>query len=351
MSIRRQFLSRTFVETEFFQPQERLIAGKTSNNVWLYTVERGTELECHTGNQSRRPMVKIIRWRARNRSHNKKIWQYYRSYNVRSTDEWENISNCVDILIAGNVQDQIFIPITIPIREYNRLSENFDKLKLETSERRRLLSKITSLRKIDSAREAERQSFKKRLSLMRSNVRKFETVLRDFKKTISNPDTTETQVHKFLVDHDAFWMFGLEYIGIQPKVKFPPHGNYYEFDLMLQRHDGFWDLVELKGPNENLFDKRTSKRNKPNQKLSEAVGQVFTYLFAIDKTWNPDIVKPQAYIIIGNKETDLPSQRRIFASYLSNVNLITYRELYERGKQLLKYVKNGFPKLNVSEQI
>lgn len=348
MSIKKQFLSRTFSETEYFQPQERIIAGKTSNNVWLYTVERGTELERATGHQSQRPIVKIIRWRARNRSHNKKIWQYYRSYNIRSINEWENILNCVDILIEGNVQEGTFIPITIPLREYNRLSEISDKLK---SEKQRLLTKITSLQNLESAREAEKQSFKKRLSLMQSNVRRFNIILREFKKIILDPATTETQVHKFLVEHNAFWMFGLEYISIESKVKFPPHENYHEFDLMLQRHDSFWDLVELKGPNENLFDKRTSKRYKPNQKLSEAVGQVFTYLFAIDKTWNPDIVKPQAYIVIGNKETDFPSQRRIFSSYLSNVNLITYRELYERGRQLLKYIQNGFPKLNVNEQV
>jgi hypothetical protein len=175
---------------------------------------------------------------------------------------------------------------------------------------------------------------------MKLKMQELEIILDEYRKLISNQNTTETDVHKFMVEKDVFWMFGLEYIRIKSKVRYPPGKKHYEFDLMLERHDSFWDLVELKGPNENLFDKRTTRRSKPNEKLSEAIAQVFTYLYAIDKTSDQNIVKPKAYIVIGNEKTDRPSERRIFSSHLSNIELITHSELYSRGLLLLKHIKS-----------
>lgn len=342
MSVIREYNSRIFSESKYFQPHDRRIAGLSRNHVWLYTVERGFELDSDTGKKFNRTIVRIVRWRAINdRANGQKYWRRRSSYNVRSGQEWEITSNLVDNLIEGDIQDNRFIPITV--EEADRLYADSRKQK---SEKRKMLDMIRHLRNIGSVTETGLHLLKQKLLLMRSNVQELESILRKFKDLISNTTTTETQVHKFLVDYRAFWMFGLEYIRIKPKVRFPPGDNNYEFDLMLQRHDDFWDLVELKGPNENLFDRRTRRRSKPNQKLSEAMGQVFTYLYAIDRTtWDPNIVKPKAYIVIGKKETDRPSERRIFASYLGNVNLITYFDLYERGRLLLKHIKDRYPKI------
>ena len=247
------------------------------------------------------------------------------------------------MLIGSEAEDRKFRSISV--EEYDSLHAAAYNLKFEKSEKRILLSKIHDLQNVSSAAEAESNSYKKRLSLMRSNVKKLRLILSKFNKLISQPYTTETDVHKFLYDNKAFWMFGLEYISLKKKVRFPPGKNYYEFDLMLQRHDSFWDLVELKGPNESLFDKRTTRRSTPNRKLSEAVGQVFKYLFEIDRMGERNIIKPKAYIVIGKHEIDQPSERRIFSSYLNNVDLITYSELYERGQQLLKHLSDNFPEV------
>jgi hypothetical protein len=336
MSVIKEYNGRIFLESEYFKPNDRRIAGLSQNCVWLYTVERGFELDSDTGKRSNRTTDRIVRWRAINDGDSgQKYWRRRSSYNVRSGVEWETTSSLVDSLIEGEVQNDRFIPIKV--EEAERLYKDSRKHK---SEKRKMLAMISNLKNMDLAREAELTASKKTLSLMRSNVQHLESTLNKYKKLISHINTTETKTHKFLVDNDAFWMFGLEYISIESKVSFPPGKDYYEFDLMLQRHDGFWDLVELKGPNENLFDKRTRRRSKPNQKLSEAIGQVFTYLYAIDRMGEANIIKPKAYIVIGKKETDRPSERRIFSSYLNEVDLITHTDLYERGKQLLKYIKD-----------
>ena len=54
-----------------------------------------------------------------------------------------------------------------------------------------------------------------------------------------------------------------------------------------------------------------------------------------------NILKPKAMIVIGKEKTDKPTERRIFQSYLNNVELITYTELLQRGKSLLNYIKSA----------
>jgi len=63
---------------------------------------------------------------------------------------------------------------------------------------------------------------------------------------------------------------------------------------MLRRNDGFLDLVELKGPNTNLFDMRTRNRTNINVDLSTALGQVLAYLHECDRGKRKKIFKPKA---------------------------------------------------------
>ena len=108
---------------------------------------------------------------------------------------------------------------------------------------------------------------------------------------------------------------------------------------MLRRLDGFHDLVELKGPNDSLFDRRTKNRWKLNAKLSEALGQVIVYLDACDRYRRAGLFKPKAVIVIGNKGTDNLRQRKLLGSRLAHVEILTYSELVERGGQLLKHLE------------
>jgi hypothetical protein len=313
MTVVEEYVGRKFNEIKGFKSQNRHIANISSNNTWLNTVELGLEQNRDT-NEFETQIIKLVRWRAINAEDKSKTWRVWRRYNIRSAEEWQNVSSIVNDLVEENTQNEI--SVHVPIKKFDQLVNALD----------------------------EQRAFKKRISKMQKDIKDYEIILKNFDGLISDNNTTETDVHKYLVEKRAHWMFGLEYIELKKKVRIDTGEYYYESDLMLQRHDGFWDLVELKGPNENLFNKRTQHRSTPNRALSEAVSQVFTYFDAIDKMFDVSIVKPKAFIVIGKQQTDRPSDRRIFSSYLNNIELITYSELYQRGKRLIKYIKDIYPK-------
>lgn len=334
MGVIETYDDRTFVESNFYHTLTRYVAGTSKNRVWLYTVDKCEELDNETQEPTGKTIIRIIRWRAKNDKVDKKIkyWKIRSSYNVRSSDEWLSASELVNALLDNDMENTNFV--VIPKDEYVKFSDD----KTETTD---LMTQIRKLKSEKSARNAQLDLFKKRFSLMKSNIKEYEKILADFKALIDRTDSTETEVHQFVEKNNIFWVFGLDYVRIDSKVNFPPGKKDYQFDLMLKRHDNFLDLAELKGPNENLFDKRTSKRNKPNQKLSEALGQVFTYLHACDVKRLKNILKPKSIIVIGKDTTDKIEERRLFSSYLTNVELITYSELYKRGKKLIEYIKSS----------
>src|SRR5438093_5032694 len=83
---------RVFHENERYLSETRTLPGLTSNRVWLYTVDAVTEAE--SGDK----LVQLVRWRARLESGPEPIryWQRYRTYNIRSAEQWEGASRIVD---------------------------------------------------------------------------------------------------------------------------------------------------------------------------------------------------------------------------------------------------------------
>lgn len=345
MTLIQQYNGRKFINSDYYQPVERYVAGASRNKIWLYTVERANEFTRDDDisnvddvkiKPTGRTVLRIVRWRGRNDSKNKDI-KYWRtggrnggSYNIRSEKEWIITSEIVNQLISTEISDVNFVPL--PEEEYSYLLGQKDDVA-------KLNFEIEKIRTLKASKEVQLKIYKKQISLIKDNIKKHETILLEFQSLVEKGDTKETDVHKYIEDKRPFWLFGLEYVDMDSRVGFPPNKKDYEFDLMLQRHDNFWNLVELKGPNENLFDKRTQHRNKPNKVLSEAIGQVFTYLHICETIGLKEILKPKAIIVIGKESTDKLSERRIFSSYLNNIELITYTELLERGKKLLEHIK------------
>jgi hypothetical protein len=329
-----EYAGRTFIDKEGYQVIERRPALISENKVWLYTVDKYYVIEEETGEPAGKVIIRIVRWRARNadKDKHKKYWKLFRSYNIRSSTEWNATSSIVNDMIAD-----IGISATaITLNSENPIPTGDDATVL-----RELSETIDSMRNLEIAQDTELKLVKQKLKLMKAEAKKYEIVLSDFKKLIEKDDSTESDVHKFIAEKKAFWLFGLDYVAMESKKYFPEGTTNYQFDLMLKRQDGFWDLVELKGPNNAIFDKRTTRRSKPNAKLAEAIGQVFAYLYACDIRQMEHIFKPTAYIVIGKKKTDRIEERRLFASYISNVRLMTYSELHDTGKRLIEYIKNG----------
>jgi hypothetical protein len=69
---------------------------------------------------------------------------------------------------------------------------------------------------------------------------------------IALPSSTETDVQRFLEAHP--WVVGLPYVRARARVEIPRG----ELDFVLERYDGFFDVVELKGPQELIVVERLS---------------------------------------------------------------------------------------------
>ncbi|MEW5747560.1 MAG: Shedu anti-phage system protein SduA domain-containing protein [Candidatus Thermoplasmatota archaeon] len=322
------FLGRVFRDSGTYDCQSRIVTGHTSNKSWAYTVD--TAIEVETG----RRVVQVVRWRARiDRTGPKtKIWQRWRTYNIRSIEQWISARNVVDDLFdTVSVSDGTYSSIECPVSVDDQ-EEAFEAMSAELAE-----ANAAKAHYRKQSREA-----RGKLSEHKKHIMHYRRTLNAFSRLVSEDDVTETEVHRFIEIEKPAWMFGLDYASIEGHVAFPPKGKkQHIFDLMLRRHDSFLDLVELKGPNESIFDRKTRTRSKLNVALSTAIGQVLTYMDVCDKRPSYKVFRPRALIVIGKKATDNPLQRRLLTGHLSRIDIITYDDMIARGNALVKYIQTG----------
>lgn len=93
-------------------------------------------------------------------------------------------------------------------------------------------------------------------------------------------DAHETDMQKFLTAHPL--LFGLEYASIRPQVR-GPSGS---MDFVLERFDGYNDLVELKGPRDRIIQSPTPHESvgvpspheyRLSKPLAQALAQAMAY--------------------------------------------------------------------------
>lgn len=322
-----KYQDRVFSESTSCRVLHRYIASQTSNKAWLETVD--IIVNVSDGNRT----MQIVRWRARNQKppDTIKYWGFVRSFNVRSWPQWYAVTRGVEKWLdrVETLDDNNQPKIEISKMDLMKLTKEKDILK----------AKIEEDRELQELQRIQLNHVKERMRQMRQHLGFYRKIVRELHRLVTDPATTETRIHEFIGDSEIPWLFGLEYVSIKSKVRFPPQNNKFEFDLMLQRYDGFNDLVELKGPNEQLFVQKTDRRTAFSQKLSEALGQSMIYLTECDKSDELNIFRPRAIIIIGNKTTDDERQRRMVTSHFARIEIITYSDLIERTEQLLLHLK------------
>ena len=102
----------------------------------------------------------------------------------------------------------------------------------------------------------------------------------EYRGLLEDQASTETDMQVFLTKHPL--LFGLEYSRIRPQA-FGPSGS---MDFVLERVDGFNDIVELKGPNDSIIARTKKYRGegvapphayKLGGGLSQALAQAFAY--------------------------------------------------------------------------
>lgn len=142
-----------------------------------------------------------------------------------------------------------------------------------------------------------------------------------------------------------FWMFGVSYVSIENK---PRSGKNHIPDLLLQRADGFNDVVELENPTDRLFVKK-GKRYEQSGELKEALAQTMDYLddYAVgfkDEYYETqiDTYKPNGIVVIGRAlDKELERRRRQLNSYLHGIEIWTYDDLVKNAEQVISLLERG----------
>jgi hypothetical protein len=152
------------------------------------------------------------------------------------------------------------------------------------------------------------------------------------------------EVEKEFQDHldDHKWFFGSRYIK--------EHDRYIlgkkEVDFALESINGYLDFIELKRPQHAVvrFDE-SHETYYPSGELNRATAQLQNYMRKGEKQETHILdehdvrpLKPRGTIVIGsNLDEDKREGLRVINSHLNNIEIITYTDLIERGRQMLSF--------------
>lgn len=135
------------------------------------------------------------------------------------------------------------------------------------------------------------------------------------------------------------WLLGLEYENAKPQ-KIAPGQRY---DFYVEKYDGYADIIELKKANEDIF----SKDGKITSVFSNAIQQMIGYIDdalyygnnkRLSKNLNFNFLKPKGILIMGrNQDTE---KLRNLKYYFHNIEILTYDDVLERGKNILNHLQN-----------
>jgi hypothetical protein len=321
-------------EQDYYSLRRRYTVGISSNNVWMYTVDVADDV------RSGKPVVRLRRWRAR-RDGSRAVWRPTRAYNVRSKEQWDRAAQTVEACLSelGRMADPRFRGAFSRLDSQAAAAPGAQSQQSGSEVSDDAAPTMDELEQELMHAKAERRMAERRYRELRQHGRAYRHILSNLTNLVASPETGETEIHHFIMEHNARWLFGLEYSALQTEVWFPPGTRDFRFDLMLKRFDGFNDLVELKSPNARLFAREAKRRSRLTRPLSGALGQVIAYLNACDRFQSRDLFRPKAFIVIGKESTDAPEQRRLLQSHLTQVEILTYSSLIERGRSLLEHVR------------
>jgi hypothetical protein len=142
-----------------------------------------------------------------------------------------------------------------------------------------------------------------------------------YRSLLNHPGASETDMQEFLATHPL--LFGLEYASIRPQQS-GPSGS---MDFLLERFDGYNDVVELKGPNEPILRSSeqepgvgvpTPHKYRLGRELAHALPQALAYRDRLSR--HPGAAEefhgirnarePRLLIVLG-RQSDLADHERL----------------------------------------
>lgn len=175
--------------------------------------------------------------------------------------------------------------------------------------------------------------------------------LNEFKNSLSDPEKKERNYWQPFLEKNR-WMFGLSYFVLLDENRIDLWDT---ADYLLESEDGFIDIVEIKHPHFEFWQKDTEGNYKKyrnflqySEELKGAITQATNYIFKLEKKFSDQDwcrknkcetpVKPKCTIIFGKSEKwglEEKTAFRLLNDSLHGIEIITFDHLYCRANKIL----------------
>lgn len=175
--------------------------------------------------------------------------------------------------------------------------------------------------------------------------------LSEFKASLSDSSKKERDYWQPFLEKNR-WMFGLSYFVLLDESRIDLWDT---ADYLFESEDGFIDIVEIKHPHIEFWQKDTSGNYKKyrnfiqhSEELKGAITQATNYIFQVEKKFSdPDWcrqngcetpVKPKCTVIFGRSDKWKIEEKtafRLLNDSLHGIEVITFDHLYNRASKVL----------------
>lgn len=207
---------------------------------------------------------------------------------------------------------------------------------------------LASIIEAVSATQAGRSMAQIQLALrLADRLRDLQLAAAAYSTLLDSDDAGETELHDFIKAHP--WLLGLDYIRVRAE-KTILRGR---ADFLVERYDGFHDLLELKDPRDSIIDAPDANDDGPpsattfslSPGLSNALAQAHVYRRTLTSEESAhkqfgltNTRDPQIFIVIGRGDR-LPDHRRDnlieFNKSLHRVTVLPFDWLAERAQYFI----------------
>lgn len=174
-----------------------------------------------------------------------------------------------------------------------------------------------------------------------------------YAELLASPTSGEEDLQKFIELNP--WLLGLEYVGVRAR-RLLPRG---EMDFILERYDGYQDLLELKNPQDPIISAPDLVDGVPpsasafalSPDLAQALAQVHVYRDVlstdagiVDRQYGlRDTRDPRVFIVIGQSASLPPHRARVMRDLnltLHRVEILPYDVLGVRADTVLNNIEH-----------
>ena len=255
--------------------------------------------------------------------------------------------------LAGYIKaNQALLNIDILSKDYTSAILSNDEVSLD------IIKQILSSEK---NREAVFQLFKEQYPELDKKILAYKLVqarkksLEEFQHSLNDAEKIERNYWQPFLEKNR-WMFGLSYFVLLDDSKIDLWDT---ADYLFESDDGFIDIVEIKHPHINFWQKDRQNQYKkyrgnlvPDEELKGSISQASNYIFQVEKRFNdPDWcrknnvetpVKPTCTIIFGRSNDwgiEEKTAFRLLNDSLHGINILTFDHFFSRADRLLNVME------------